>query len=402
VRNLWTLYRYEIRKLTGRKLLWVTALLCAAGVAISAFAGIIGTYYVDGKPIESNYEAFRKDQAYRKAISGRAIDEMLLRETVDGYRHVPADAGRYTLTEEYETYARPYSDIFNLIRAWTGMDLSSIQSWEPDEAELYEARMQMIERSWQSALLTQKEKAYWREMEGRINKPFVYRYHEGYEMILNCFLTVGVMLLVFVAVCLPNLFADEHTQRTDQLVLSCPQGRMPAYWAKMLAGVTVCVAAAILMTLLIMGLCLLFYGTEGFDMPFQAYNSGYSYPISIGQACLIAYGMLIAASVLAAVFVMVTSELFRSGIAALSISTALIILGNVVMIPAQYRVLAQIWDWSPMAYLSAWNVFDSRTLVLFGRCFPSWQVVPGIYLLLSGALSFAGARIYRQYQVTGR
>ena len=137
-------------------------------------------------------------------------------------------------------------------------------------------------------------------------------------------------------------------------------------------------------------------------MPFQACFSTYSYPITIGQACLIAYGILIAASILAAVFVMVISELFRSGIVALAISAGLIILGNVIMIPTQYRVIAQIWDWSPMAYLSIWNVFDPRTLTLFGRCIVSWQAVPVIYILLSILLAIAGKTIYRQYQVSGR
>ena len=112
--------------------------------------------------------------------------------------------------------------------------------------------------------------------------------------------------------------------------------------------------------------------------------------------------MLIVASILAAVFVMVISELFRSGIAALAISAGLIILGNVIMIPTQYRVIAQIWDWSPTAYLSTWNVFDPRTLTLFGQCFTSWQAVPVIYVLLSAVLAVVGKYIYQRYQVSGR
>jgi len=86
----------------------------------------------------------------------------------------------------------------------------------------------------------------------------------------------------------------------------------------------------------------------------------------------------------------------------LAISSGLIILGNVIMIPTQYRVIAQIWDWSPMAYLSIWNVFDPRTLILFGQCFPSWQVVPVIYLLLSIALAVGGKYLYQSYQISGR
>ena len=402
MRNLWTIYKYEMKKLTGKKLLWVTAFLCVAAIVITVFAGLIGTYYVDGKPIESNYEAFRKDQAYRKNLSGRYIAQELLQETVDGYSHVPTNVARYSLTEEYENFARPYSDIFNLIRSWTGMDLSSLQNWEPNEAALYEARGLCLENNWQSIPLTDTEKEFWRNKESQIDTPLIYDYHEGYENILDCFLTIGVLMLLFAAICLSNLFADEHSRRTDQLVLSSIGGKAPVYWAKILAGVTVSVVAATIMTLMTMSLNLGYYGAEGFGMPFQSCFSTYSYPITIGQACLIAYGILIVASILAAVFVMVISELFRSGIVALAISAGLIILGNVIMIPTQYRVIAQIWDWSPMAYLSTWNVFDPRTLPLLGHCFTSWQIVPVIYLLLSTALAVGGKHIYQRYQVSGR
>lgn len=400
--NFGTIYRYEIKKLTHRKLLWITAFLCVVGIVITTFAGLMGIYYVDGEPIESNYEGFQKDQAYRKELSGRDIDQALLQETVDGYSHVPTNVLRYSLTEEYETYARPYSEIFHLIRTWTGMDLSSIQHWKADETALYEARTQHLETNWQSIPLMEKEKEFWRNKESQIDIPLTYDYHEGYENILDCFLTVGVLMLLFVAICLSNLFADEHTRRTDQLVLSSISGKESAYWAKILAGVTVSVIVATLMTVMTVALNLGYYGVEGFGMQFQACFSMYSYPITIGQACLIAYGILIVASILAAVFVMVISELFCSGIAALAISASLIILGNVIMIPAQYRVIAQIWDWSPIAYLSTWNIFDSRTLTLFGQCFTSWQVVPVVYILLSVVLAIVGKYIYQQYQVFGR
>ena len=400
--NLWTIYKYELKKVTGRKLFGITALLCVICILLTVSAGLIGTYYVDGKPIESNYEAFQKDRAYRKVLSGREINEALLRETVDAYSHVPVDVLRYSLTEEYETYARPYSDIFNLIRSWTGMNLPDIQRWEVDENALYEARARSLENDWRSILLTETEIAFWNGKESQIDTPLIYFYHEGYENILNSFLTVGLLMLLFVAINLANLFADEHIRRTDQLVLSSIGGKHPAYWAKILAGVTVSVAAAVLMSVMTIGLCLMIYGAEGFEMPLQSCYTMYSYPLTIGEACLIAYGVLIVTSILAAVFVMVISELFHSGIAALSLSAGLIILGNVITIPSQYRVVAQLWDWSPAAYLSAWNVFDPRTLPLLGHCFTSWQIVPVIYLLLSIALTVGGKHIYQRYQVSGR
>ena len=400
--NLWTVYNYEIKKIVNRKSFWITSFICAICIAFTTCSGLVGTYYVDGKPIESNYEAAIKDQAYRKELSGRVIDNSLIQETVEAYSHVPTDVYRYTLTEEYEMFARPYSDIFNLIRTWTGMNIVDLKEHKLDENILYEARMKRLEKEWQSIPLIEIEKEYWREKETSINKPFVYYYHEGYEIMLNAFLTVGIVMLLFVAICLSNLFADEHIRRTDQLVLSCIAGKKQAYWAKILAGVTVSVVAAIMMAILTIGLCLVIYGTEGFDMPLQSCTSMYSYPISIGEACLIAYGVLIIASILAAVFVMVISEIFQSGIIALAISACLIILGNMIIIPSQYRIIAQIWSFSPMAYLSTWNLFDPRTIVLFNQCIPSWQIVPLIYILLSVALAFLGSNIYKKYQVSGR
>ena len=32
--NLWTIYKYEIKKLTGKKLFWVMAFLCVVGISI--------------------------------------------------------------------------------------------------------------------------------------------------------------------------------------------------------------------------------------------------------------------------------------------------------------------------------------------------------------------------------
>lgn len=209
--NLWTIYRYEIKKLLGKKLLWVTALLCLIGIVITVSSSLIGTYYVDGEPVETHYEIFKKDQIYRKSLSGRDIDQTLLQETVDAYGHIPAEAERYTLTEEYQTYARPYSDIFNLVRSWMNMDLS-IRVWEVDEDALYAARRELLEQDWQAIPLTEKEKEFWRDKESQIELPLTYHYHEGYEIAQNSFLTVGVLMLLFVAICLSGIFSEEHTE----------------------------------------------------------------------------------------------------------------------------------------------------------------------------------------------
>lgn len=400
--NLGTLFQFELKKLAKRKLLWITAFICLLCIGITVTSSLLGTYYVDGEPVETHYEIFRKDQVYRKALSGRDIDRELLQETVDAYRRIPSEAERYTLTEEYQTYARPYSDIFNLIRSWTKMELSDIQGWEVNEDALYLARTKLVEEDWQSIPLSEGEKEFWRNKERQIKLPLTYDYHEGYEIGLNSFLTIGVLMLLFIAICLSNVFSDEHVQRTDQLMLSSAKGKTTAYWAKILAGVTISVIGSSMMALVSLGLCMSIFGAEGFETAIQLYFYGYSYPLTMGQACLIAYGILILTSVLAAVFVMVLSERLHSGIATLAISAGLVIMGGMVTIPTQYRIAAQVWDWLPITYLSSYNIFDSRTICLLGHCFVSWKIVPFLYILCSIALVVGGKYFYQRYQVTGR
>ncbi|MBQ8233399.1 MAG: hypothetical protein IJZ34_15950 [Lachnospiraceae bacterium] len=400
--NLGRLFQFELKKLAKRKLLWITALVSLLCIGFTVTSGLFGTYYVEGEPVETHYQIFKTDQVYRKALSGRDIDQKLIQETVDAYMQIPVGVERYTLTQEYQTYARPYSDIFNLIRYWTGMELADIRNWEVDEDTLYIARTELLEKEWQAIPLTESEKEFWRNKENQMQIPFSYHYHEGYEIAMDSFLTIGVVMLFLVAICLSSVFSEEHTRRTDQLMVSSAKGKTTAYWAKILAGITISVAAATLMSLTTIFLCLSIFGAEGFGAPMQIYFTTYSYPLTMGEACLIAYGIIILTSNLAGVFVMVLSELLHSGVATLAISSGLIILGGMISMPVQYRILAQIWDWSPMAYLSTWNVFDPRTLTLFGQCFTSWQVVPAIYMLLSVVLAVGGKYIYQRYQVSGR
>ena len=222
--NLFTLYRYELKKLMQKKLLWISLLICMAAIAFSILFPLFGTYSVNGVAVSTNYEQHLIDQAYRKALSGKPIDQSLLDETIDAYKDLPIETN-YVLTEEYQTYARPYSEIFHLILTWTGMDKQAVVQWSPDEDAFYAAMMEQFEKSAVNNHLTEEEAAYWQEQAGTLTTPVVYRFHEAYRIILENFLTVGFMMLLFTAIALSSSFPDEHTHRTDQLVLCTANGK---------------------------------------------------------------------------------------------------------------------------------------------------------------------------------
>ena len=396
--NLFTLYGYELKKLLQKKSLWVSLFVCMSAIGLSNLLPLVGTYYAEGVPISTNYEQHLIDQEYRKALSGKPIDQSLLEETLAAYRNLPIETN-YVLTEDYQIYARPYSEIFNLIRLWTGMDKGTIVQWTPDESVLYDTLMKRLEESAVNNHLTEEEIAYWREKADMLITPMVYQFHEAYRIILENFLTVGFLMLLFTAIALSSSFPDEKNYRTDQLVRCTANGKIQFYWAKLFAGITVGFVGALLMTALTWLLCLYIYGSEGFDTAIQIFYTNYAGNITIGQTCLIAYGCLLVTAFLISIFIMFLSELFQNSIAAISITTGMMIAGMFVQIPAEYRILGQIWDYLPTCFLSMWNTFDLRLISLFGRQFTSYQVVPLIYILIAILLAWLGSRIYYKRQV---
>ena len=399
--NLLIMYRFELKKLVQKKLLWISLLVCMAVIGFSILFPLMGSYLVNGTYVGTNYEEHLIDQAYRKALSGEPIDQSLLEKTIDAYKDLPIETN-YVLTEEYKTNARQYSEIFNLIQAWTGMNKKAVVQWNPNEAELYTSMMEQFENAAVNNHLTEEESAYWQEKADTITTPVVYQFHEAYRIILENFLIVGFMMLFFVAITLSGSFPDEHTHRTDQLVLCTANGKRQLYWVKLLSGITVGVAGALLMTALTWILCLCIYGAEGFDTAIQIFYTNYAGNITIGQVCLIAYGCLLLTAILISVFVMFLSELFHSSIAAISVTSGMIIAGMLVQIPAEYRILSQIWDYLPTSFLTMWNTFDLRLVSLFGMHFTSYQIVPLIYIVAASLMAFLGSRIYCRRQISVR
>lgn len=400
--NFAVLYRFELKKLMQKKILWVSLIICLAAIVFSVTLPLLGTYVVNGTVMGSNYEQYRIDQGYRKALHGRPMDQALLEETMEGYSHVPPNVSPYSATEEYQTYARPYSEIFNLMRSWTGMDTADALQWEPNESELYAAWSQRAAANRAAYYLTAGEQAYWEAKSAAMEMPMTYQYHDGWGTAVEVFLTVGVMMLLYTAIALAGVFPDEHTRRTDQLILCTVHGRSSVYAAKLTAGITAGVGGALLMTVTAVGLSLLVYGTEGFGTPLQIFVYSYAAPLTLGAACLIAYAVLLMTAVLMSVCVMFLSELLGSAIAALSVTAGMILAGSLIMVPPQYRLLSQLWDSLPTTYLAVWNVFDCRLVPIFGGYVPSYLAVPVIYLLCAVVLAVLGIRIYTRYQVAGR
>lgn len=399
-----SLYCYECKKIWDRKLTRISFALCLVLVIITGTVRLFGSYVVDGEVIGSVYDEIRVDQSYAKKLNHREINQQLLEEMVTAYRKLPDTQGKhYSGSPEYQKYARPYSAIFNFVVGTTNLLPSDvILRWEANEQDLYEQRDIWLQEKWDSMNLSESEINFWQEREKKIEKPIVFQQHESYDQMFISYQTIAFLVILFVSIALSGIFSEEHSRRTDQLVLSSPMGRKKLYWAKLTAGISYAAAATLAFFAVISLLTFSLYGSEGFGAAFQLQYRSSSDPITCGQALLIAYANMLIAAVFISVVVMILSEMLHSSMAALAISAGMLIASMVVLVPEHYRGIAQIWDWLPWCFLAQYNVFGKYTLPVFGTHLTSWQAVPIIYALLSVAVAWGGKLIYQRYQVSGR
>ena len=230
----------------------------------------------------------------------------------------------------------------------------------------------------------------------------IYQETGGWENLFSGLQTVGILVLMVIAISLSGIFSDEHLRKTDQLILSSSLGKTKLYQAKIAAGIAFSASVALLFIAVTFLLTLLLFGTNGFHAAFQLIYPRCPEPLTCGQALLIAYGILLIVSVTVSIFVMILSELLHSNIAALSIITGLLLSSMIISVPEQYRLLAQLWDWLPFCLITPWNIFGTYTLSLFGAHLPPWQAAPLLYLLAGAVIAFLGKPFYKRFQISGR
>ena len=396
------LYLYEMKKILMRKIVWIATGIMLAATVYMVLSRMAGDYYVDGEVIGSNYEMFLTDREYARALNGRLIDEGLLKNMQEAYAKVPdVKQKHYSMTEEYQQYARPYSEIHNFVLDILKSTGSGDELLTIDAEGLYQKRQELLREIRQEFRLTQGETAYWQEQENKLEKPFVYSYHDGYERSVVYLYSLNMLLLLLITVCLSPVFTDEHSRRTDQLILSSRYGRKLLYRAKMAAGISFAEAEVLLFSAAFTLLTFFMYGTDGFDAPVQLKYLT-SQQMTMGELVILMYGLLLIVGILYSVMVMVISELCRSNVATIGIMIVFLILSVFMNIPEQYRIAGQLVDMLPMQLVTWWGVSDMRLVPIPGGYMTTWQVAVLLYAVAAVCLIMLGKRCYSRYEISDR
>lgn len=174
--------------------------------------------------------------------------------------------------------------------------LSDVPLYTDGSDHLYNLRRDTNEMIWEAHNLTDDEKAYLSDQEDSLSTPYIYEYCGSYKSILSSTVILTIMISFLTAICIPPVSADEHSRRTDQVILCTRFGRRPAFLAKIIAAASFAMCAVLLLFASAAVPSFLIYGTEGFQAQIQVSLPGCSWDLTMGQAVLILTGISLAAA----------------------------------------------------------------------------------------------------------
>ena len=380
------LYLFEWKKILRQGLVPAAILLGVLLLLAANISPLLGTGYyyrydaqrrtVDRAVMPyGEVEKLRRDSL--RALSGQVLDEALMDQLKENYR----DSQAGTIQWNLNAYA-PF------------LYLNTMEDQSGASAEdFYRQQAEYFQKESISTPLTDAELAYWQEQAAGLG-PMYLDYAGGWQAIVeHCGLLCQIaVLLVTAALC--RFCSEEHRARTDQLVLSSEKGKTTAFWARCAAGVSFAVGA----------LCGALYGMDGFAAPLQLWVEGSfsALHVSMGQFSLILLGLLVLACGMAAVFVMLLSELFGTAIPALVVPFALSAASILELFVGNGRWMEQAASYLPFFRVSADTLQDYYLVTLGSLQLNSIQFSVVLYPLLAGLFGLLYRICHRRYQVTGR
>ncbi|MCC0670351.1 ABC transporter permease subunit [Clostridioides sp. ZZV14-6045] len=133
---------------------------------------------------------------------------------------------------------------------------------------------------------TQKEKEFWLSKNKKINEPYLNGYYEGWNYFL-----LGRDLLIFtiLAICISiaSVFSGEYQSGTDSVILSSKYGKTKVITAKIISSFLFGTIIFTINTIISIGILLLSFGVDGWNLPLQLTVSSTPYPVTFLQATLL-------------------------------------------------------------------------------------------------------------------
>jgi ABC-type transport system involved in multi-copper enzyme maturation permease subunit len=390
----WQLAGFEYRKMLRKKSIILGLLLAFLLSLINGWGILIGNHYMNGEVFESNYDAMIKDRTYARAMAGRPVDTELILAASQAYEHIPGSA-QYQNTEAYQTFARPYSEIYSLTRTIYNTEsrrfnVEDFQKLtEAQAGDFYTIRQERLAQVVEQSLMSDHAKKEVLALDNQVQTRF-----------FTMMYITGLIAAFFTAVCTAPLFSGEYACRADQLILTSKHGKGRLIGAKLFTGFSAAAGLAITFILVSYLQCMLTFGFDGGNAPLQLYMPMCSYPLTLGQTALLLSASVLCACLFTAAVTMLLSARFRSPFAVIVLTGLLLLVPMFTNVSEANLLLYNLVHLLPTNMLVFKNVTSLIQYEFLGLVLRPYVFLPLFGAAASALLTPLAYRSFRNHQIT--
>lgn len=402
--RFWDLIGFEYKKMLRKRSVQITLLLAVFFTAFSVVSTILGSCYVDGKPYESNYDAMIKERAYARTLSGRLLDGALIKETINAYVQIP-ESDVYQATQEYQTFARPYSSVYNIVRGVFNtsskrFNMEDFQMLNDTQADgFYTVRREKLEESILQTQMSDKAKDQILALDEQLTVPFLFSYTDNYRQLFALVNTLGLTAAFVMAVCVAPLFSGEYSAGTDQLILSSKRGKNSLIAAKLFTGFSLAAIICFVLFALTFCMTMAIFGMEGGNSPLQLYLMLSPYPLTMGQTTLLLAVSIFFACMMTATITMLLSAKLKSPFGVIVLVSVLLIAPMLGSVSDKNILLYHLYHLFPTQMTSLASIIDVNQYEFFGLVLRPYVFMPLFALVVTVLLTPFAYRSFKNHQI---
>lgn len=380
------LFRLEHKKLWRKTSTRICVLLCFLYcVVVGSFLAFQWITYGSAKENHGGrnfdgYENIRNNQAYVRKY-GVLTDETL-QEWSGDFKSLYAQMREERTTqgaENPETIRKVNNLDWNTVNGWLktlypeleradmiGVTIMSDYVETEKLTGIYERREKAVDTFLEISGQTGAERDYLLRINEKVKEPFSWRWTKGWSHLLGSWAAeLGSVLAVFFAIVLSSLFAGEWHDNTSPLLLTTKNGWQKLAMAKILTGFSFTLELFTMVAVGMIAVQLVYFGTEGWDMPIQMMKMIAIAPMNMLQAEIYEFVFVLLGALGFAGVVMLFSALCKNHVLALLLSLA-VSYGPMAFHERVPMWLEKTFDLLPLVG-SGSDVFRTNTFHLFGH-----------------------------------
>ncbi len=418
--NFWSLVKFEYKKIFSSKLKIILFLIVLVfNILIPIFNANGGFYFHSiGNADITPTEARKLDKETINANKGFVTDEVII-DTILLTQNSYNNKENYFINYLGDEVLKPESEVdfilpnMNVFLFLTNLyreefnildDRKPIQQIDAESiTDFYKMYKQMLaDNINQEKYLTQNEKNKHLEMIENIQVPFYNEYAEGWFRFINGSHTLGLVILILLAIYIGSIFGKEYSCKTDAIILTTINGKFIITLAKIFTAISFAVISTLLIIGGAIGTYIFIYGFDGLNVPIQFF-SGYefcTYPLTIGEFVAIVSAVILVTAIAFSCFCALISVAFKSSLT--SLSTLMICIFAPLFIPyINDRFLTQIVNCMFSRIFFHEDIF-TRNFYTFGNIiFPPYI----FYIILMSAVTFICipiiCKVYKNINIIG-